>query len=75
MKVEVKSKTPLKKPTKVNDKVKSDSDNESEEEVKSKIPMKRFGHSTEIAALVNYILSEDSKYTTGQVFHINGGLY
>jgi 3-oxoacyl-[acyl-carrier protein] reductase len=48
---------------------------ELQEEVKSKIPMKRFGHSTEIAALVNYILSEDSKYTTGQVFHINGGLY
>lgn len=46
-----------------------------QEEVKSKIPMKRFGQSTEIGALVNYILSEDSKYTTGQVFHINGGLY
>ena len=36
---EVKSKTPIKKSTKVNDKVKSDSDDESEEEVKSKTPI------------------------------------
>lgn len=48
---------------------------ELQEEVKSKIPLKRFGQANEIGSLVNYILSDDAKYTTGQVFHINGGLY
>ena len=48
---------------------------ELQEEVKSKIPIKRFGTANEIGSLINYILSEDAQYTTGQVFHINGGLY
>jgi 3-oxoacyl-[acyl-carrier protein] reductase len=48
---------------------------ELQQDIKTKIPLKRFGQANEIGSLINYILSEDSQYTTGQVFHINGGLY
>jgi len=39
-----------------------------------KIPMKRFGESNEIANLVYFLSSDDSKYITGQNIHINGGM-
>ena len=39
-----------------------------------KIPMKRFGESNEIADLVYFLSSEESKYITGQNIHINGGM-
>ena len=45
------------------------------EEVKKIIPMKRFGKANEVASLVNYLLSEDAGYITGQVISVNGGLY
>ncbi len=45
------------------------------EEVKKIIPMKRFGKAKEVASLVNYLLSEDAGYITGQVISVNGGLY
>ena len=48
---------------------------ESQEQIKSTIPVKRFGKANEIGGLVQFLLSEDAAYTTGQVFHINGGLY
>ena len=38
-------------------------------------PMKRAGETYEIAPLFVYLASDDSKYVTGQVMHINGGLY
>lgn len=38
-------------------------------------PMKRGGESFEIAPIFVYLASDDSSYTTGQVFHINGGQY
>lgn len=38
-------------------------------------PMKRAGQPCEIAAIFVYLASEDASYTTGQVFHINGGEY
>ena len=38
-------------------------------------PMKRAGQTFEIAPLFVYLASEDSSYVTGQVMHINGGLY
>ncbi|UAT43448.1 3-oxoacyl-[acyl-carrier-protein] reductase [Anaplasmataceae bacterium AB001_6] len=41
----------------------------------SNIPMKRQGSAEEIANMVNFILSEASNYITGQVFHVNGGMY
>lgn len=45
------------------------------DEVKKMIPMKRFGKTKEVASLVNYLMSEDAGYITGQVISINGGLY
>ena len=39
-----------------------------------KIPMKRFGESNEIADLVYFLSSDESKYITGQNIHINGGM-
>ncbi len=45
------------------------------EELKKMIPMKRFGTTKEVASLVNYLMSEDASYITGQVISVNGGLY
>ena len=45
------------------------------DELKKAIPMKRFGKAIEVASLVNYLMSEDAGYITGQVISVNGGLY
>ena len=45
------------------------------EEVKKMIPMKRFGKPEEVASLVNYLMSDEAAYITGQVISVNGGLY
>ena len=45
------------------------------DEVKKMIPMKRFGKPEEVASLVNYLMSENASYITGQVISVNGGLY
>ena len=45
------------------------------DEVKKAIPMKRLGKPEEVASLINYLVSEDASYITGQVISVNGGLY
>ena len=45
------------------------------DEIKKIIPMKRFGSAKEVASLINYLMSEDASYITGQVISVNGGLY
>lgn len=45
------------------------------DEVKKLIPMKRLGQAREVASLVNYLMSEDASYITGQVISVNGGMY
>ncbi len=46
-----------------------------QDEIKAAIPLKRFGTTAEIAGLLGYLLSDAGSYMTGQVLHLNGGLY
>ena len=39
------------------------------------IPLGRMGSPEEVAEVVNFLLSEQAAYITGQVIHVNGGLY
>jgi len=39
----------------------------------AKIPMRRFGHAEEVAAMVAWICSEECSFTTGAVFDMTGG--
>lgn len=45
------------------------------EEAIKQIPMRRMGQAREVASLVNYLMSEDAGYITGQIIGVNGGLY
>jgi 3-oxoacyl-[acyl-carrier protein] reductase len=45
------------------------------EDIKVQIPVERFGKAAEVGGMVLYLLSSEGAYTTGQVLHINGGLY
>ncbi|MBP3847046.1 3-oxoacyl-ACP reductase FabG [bacterium] len=45
------------------------------EMVQDAIPMRRMGTANEVASLINYLLSEDASYITGQVISVNGGMY
>ena len=49
----------------------------SEEELReasSRIPLGRPGYPEEVAAVIAFLLSEESNYVTGQCLHVNGGL-
>lgn len=46
-----------------------------EKELKSLIPVKRFGTPEEVAHAVGFLASAGAGYITGQVLSINGGLY
>jgi 3-oxoacyl-[acyl-carrier protein] reductase len=48
---------------------------ELQDHIKSTIPFKRFGEVKEIGGLVTYLTSKEAEYITGQVHHINGGMY
>jgi 3-oxoacyl-[acyl-carrier protein] reductase len=41
----------------------------------SQIPLKRTGTAREVAEVVRFLASEGAGYITGQVIHVNGGLY
>jgi len=43
------------------------------EYMRSRIPMDRFGHKEEAAAMVAWLCSEDCSFSTGAVFDLSGG--
>ncbi|TAL24055.1 MAG: 3-oxoacyl-[acyl-carrier-protein] reductase [Nitrospirae bacterium] len=45
------------------------------DEMKRAIPLGRFGTAEDVANAVVFLASPDSGYITGQVIHINGGMY
>ena len=48
---------------------------EAREALLSQIPLKRVGTPREVAAVVRFLASDGAAYITGQVIHVNGGLY
>lgn len=42
---------------------------------KAKLPVQRPGHPDDIAAAVEYLVSDDASYITGQTINVNGGMY
>ena len=43
-------------------------------ETAARVPLHRLGEPTEIAAAIEFLLSSDAGYITGQSLHVNGGL-
>ncbi len=48
---------------------------EQREQLQQQIPLGRLGESTEIAALVGFLVSDSGAYITGETVHVNGGMY
>jgi 3-oxoacyl-[acyl-carrier protein] reductase len=44
------------------------------EEIEARIPLGRMGRSDEVAAMIEFLASEDASYITGQAIHVNGGI-
>ena len=45
------------------------------EELLKQIPLARFGKTEEVAQLIEFLITKEASYITGQTIHINGGLY
>lgn len=43
--------------------------------IMEKIPLGKIGDVSDVAACVEFLLSDGSRYMTGQTLHVNGGLY
>jgi 3-oxoacyl-[acyl-carrier protein] reductase len=48
---------------------------EVREQIRASIPVGRLGSAAEIGGMLEFLLSDEGAYTTGQILHVNGGLY
>jgi 3-oxoacyl-[acyl-carrier protein] reductase len=48
---------------------------EARERLADRIPLGRLGQPLDVACAVRFLASEEAAYITGQVLHVNGGLY
>ncbi|MDO8945841.1 MAG: 3-oxoacyl-[acyl-carrier-protein] reductase [Desulfocapsaceae bacterium] len=48
---------------------------EIQEKIKGEIPLAALGTPEDVAGAVAYLLGNDGRYVTGQVLHVNGGMY
>jgi len=48
---------------------------EVKDQMMATIALKRFGKPEDVAAAVNFLVSDDAAYITGQVINVNGGMY
>jgi 3-oxoacyl-[acyl-carrier protein] reductase len=48
---------------------------EAREALLAQVPLKRIGTAREVAEMVGFLAGDGAAYVTGQVFHVNGGLY
>ena len=46
-----------------------------EKEILKQIPLARFGKTEGVAQLIEFLITKEASYITGQTIHINGGLY
>ena len=46
----------------------------SKERIQNKNPLKKIGAAKDIANIINFLLSDDSKWITGQNISIDGGM-
>ena len=49
--------------------------NKMKEEILKQIPLSRFGKPEEVGKLIEFLITDEASYITGQTIHINGGLY
>ena len=48
---------------------------EAREALLAQVPLKRIGTGRDVAEMVRFLAGDGAAYVTGQVFHVNGGLY
>jgi 3-oxoacyl-[acyl-carrier protein] reductase len=48
---------------------------EAREGLMQQVPLKRIGTAREVAEVVRFLAGDAAGYITGQVIHVNGGLY
>lgn len=57
------------------DLMRNDFTEEELEELRNEVSTNRFAKPEEIAGLVEYLISDEASYITGDIIHINGGFY
>jgi 3-oxoacyl-[acyl-carrier protein] reductase len=48
---------------------------DAREALLAQVPLKRIGTARDVAEVVGFLAGDGAAYITGQVFHVNGGLY